>query len=58
MNQVDILRKMTGEERLEQAFKLSELTRELATLNIKEQLGKRATKRRVRQELLKRLRSG
>lgn len=35
MNQIDIYRKMTGEERLEQAFQLSKMVRELAIANIK-----------------------
>jgi len=44
MNQIQIYKKMTGENRLEQAFELSELTRELAILNIKENFPKLSKK--------------
>lgn len=55
MNQIQVLQKMTGEQRLNQAFLLSDFTRELAILNIKKNLGKKATKERIQQELKKRL---
>lgn len=54
MNQIDLLKKLSGEERLEQAFKLSELVLDLARQNIKKQLGKKATPKRIQQELKKR----
>ena len=44
MNQIQIYKKMTGENRLEQAFELSELTRELAIINIKENFPKLSKK--------------
>ena len=44
MNQIQIYKKMTGEQRLEQAFQLSDLTRELAILNIKENFPKLSKK--------------
>lgn len=55
MDQAQVLQKMTGEERLEQAFKLSDFVRELAVINIKEQLGKKATKKNIREKLRQRL---
>lgn len=55
MNQLRLLRKMTGEQRLEQAFRLSELTRELAVLNIKGILGKNASKKKIIDELKNRM---
>lgn len=55
MNQAQILQKMTGEQRLEQAFQLSDFVRELAVINIKEQLGKKATKKKIREKLRERL---
>lgn len=55
MDQAKILRKMTGEQRLEQAFELSDLTRDLAIINIKEQLGKKASKKKVMEMLKRRL---
>ncbi|OGK14232.1 hypothetical protein A3C98_00575 [Candidatus Roizmanbacteria bacterium RIFCSPHIGHO2_02_FULL_37_15] len=55
MNQLQILRKMTGVKRLEQAFKMSDFTLELAKQNIRESLGKKANPKRIAQELNKRL---
>lgn len=55
MNQSQILRKMSGVERLEQAFKMSDFTLELAKKNIREGLGKKANPKRVALELSKRL---
>jgi len=55
MNQARVLRKLTGEERLEQAFMLSEFVRELVVTNIKERLGPRATKKEITVALRRRL---
>lgn len=55
MNQARVLRKLTGEERLEQAFMLSEFVRELAVSDIKERLGPRATKKKIAAALRRRL---
>jgi len=55
MNQIQVLQKMSGEQRLNQAFLLSDFTRELAILNIKKNLGKKTTKKRIQEELKKRL---
>lgn len=55
MNQLQILRKMSGEERLKHAIQLSELTRDLAIENIKEQLGKKVTKKAILRKLRERL---
>lgn len=56
MNQVKALRKLTGSDRLEQAFMLSEFVRELAVSDIKGRLGPRATKKEVAAALHQRLR--
>lgn len=55
MNQLQMFRKKTGEERLKQAIELSELTRALSIANIKEQLGKKASKKTVLRKLRERL---
>lgn len=55
MNQWQILRKMTGKERLEQALILSDFVRDLAIQNIKENLGSKASKKAIRQALLDRV---
>jgi len=55
LSQIQILQRMTGEERLEQAFKLSDFARELAVLNIKKTLGEKATPAKIRQKLWQRL---
>lgn len=55
MNQTRILRKMTGEARIEQACHLSDLTRELARANIREELGKKASSETVFKKLRGRL---
>lgn len=52
MNQLKILCLMTGEERLKQVIELSQLTRDLSCTNIKEQLGKRASKKAILQKLI------
>ena len=55
MEQAKGLRKMSGEKKLEQAFRLSEFVRELAVVNIREQLGPKATKRQIATALRRRL---
>ena len=55
MNQLQILRKMSGLRRLEQAFRMSDFTLELAKKNIVEGIGKKASPKRVAAELNKRL---
>ena len=55
MNQLQILRKMSGAKRLEQAFRLSDFMLELTKKNIIETLGKKANPKRIAQELNKRL---
>lgn len=55
MNQTKILRKLSGEQRLEQAFMLSEFVRELAISDIKNRLGPAATKDRMAAALRRRL---
>lgn len=55
MNQTQILRKMGGIRRLDQAFKMSDFTLELTKKNIREKLGKKANSKRVATELSKRL---
>lgn len=52
MNQVAILRTMTGQKRLEQAFQLSEFVRELAIKNITS--GGIRSKKAIEKELQKR----
>lgn len=55
MNQAQVLQKLTGMQRLEQAFQLSDFVRELAVINIKELLGAKATKKNIREKLRERL---
>lgn len=55
MDQAAALRTLTGEERLEQAFLLSELVGELSVENIKKQLGPNATKAEIAAALRRRL---
>lgn len=55
MNQSMLLRKMTGVQRLEQAFKISDFTLEMAKINIQEGLGKKANPKIIALELSKRL---
>ncbi len=55
MDQAKLLRKMTGEQRLKQALELSELTRDLAISNIKQQLGRKASKREIIKKLRERI---
>ena len=55
MEQAKGLKKLSGEERMEQAFRLSEFVRELAVVNIKEKLGPKATKRQIATALRRRL---
>lgn len=53
MDQATLLRKMSGIQRLEQAFQLSDLVRELAIKNITS--GKKLSKNAIRKELAKRI---
>ena len=53
MDQAAILRTMTGEKRLEQAFQLSDLVRELSVKNIIASGSRSKTK--IRKELQKRM---
>lgn len=55
VNQAQILRRMSGIERMEKAFQLSDFVIELARQNIKSQLGKKATRKKIQEELRKRL---
>ena len=55
MDQDSILRNLSGEQKIEQAFLLSEFVRDLAKQNIKKQLGKKATNKKIINELQKRL---
>lgn len=55
MNQAKVLRGLTGEQRLEQAFGLSDLVRELAITNIKQELGTNVTKEKIIAKLRERL---
>jgi hypothetical protein len=54
-NQTHALKKMSGLQRLDQAFKMSDFTLELAKKNIVEKLGKKADPKRVAKELNRRL---
>lgn len=56
LTQEAVLKRMSGEERLEQAFSLSELVRELALKNIKHKYGRDVGKGKLLKELKKRLR--
>lgn len=58
MNQLQLLRKMTGEQKLEQAIELSEVTRELSMIGIKKQLGSRVTKKEINEKLRERIKYG
>lgn len=58
MNQLQMLRKKTGEERLSQAIELSEVTRELSMIGIKKQLGSQATKKKIIEKLRERIKYG
>lgn len=55
MNQVQVLQKLSGEQRLKQALILSDFVRELAIKNIKKELGKKATPKKIQKELHRRL---
>ncbi len=54
MKQIDLYRNMSGEKRLEIAFRLSDLVRELAILNIKSD-NKNLSHKKVIHKLNKRL---
>lgn len=53
MNQTNLLRRMSGRARLEQAFKLSEFVRELALKNIRQ--GRKLSKPQAMRELHRRI---
>lgn len=53
MNQATLLRRLTGKQRLEQAFSLSDLVREFSLKNIRE--NEKLTKNEVMRELEKRM---
>ncbi len=53
--QTELLRNMTGEERLRQAFSLSELVRKLARTNIRSNSPKPLTEHEVERQLRKRI---
>ena len=55
IDQLQILRKMGGVKRLEQAFRMSDFTLEMAKKNILEKLGEKANPKRIAKELNKRL---
>lgn len=55
LSQQDILRKMTPEKRLKQAFLLSDFVRKLAVLNIKKEYGNNLSKKEIFEKLKKRL---
>lgn len=55
MDQVALLKKMSGEKRLEQAIMLSDFTRKLAIEGIKSELGPKATKSQILFRLKQRL---
>ncbi len=53
MNQTMLLRRLTGAQRLEQAFKLSDFVRELSLKNI--QAEKKCSRKQAVREFLKRM---
>lgn len=55
MDQSQILKKMNGKQRLEQAFSLSDFTRELMIKNIMDTYGQKATKEFIREKVKERL---
>ena len=55
MNQVAILRNMTGVKRLEQAFLLSDFVRELALKNISQHSSRKLSKKELMQKLRERI---
>lgn len=55
IKQEDIISKMTGEKRLDQAFALSDFLRDLTVTNIKHLLGKKASREKILKELKKRV---
>lgn len=55
MDQITLLKKMSGEKRLGQAFMLSDFTRKLAIEGIKSELGSKATKAQILAHLKQRL---
>lgn len=55
ISQEEIVRKMTGEKRLDEAFAFSDFLRNLTVINIRQTLGKGATRRKILAELKKRM---
>lgn len=55
MNQLQILKKLSGQKRLQQAFFLSDFVRELAIRNIKDQLGRNVSRKEVLKKLKQRI---
>lgn len=55
MKQLKILKKLSGEKRLDIALELSDFIRELACSNIKEMLGEAATADKIQKKLYERL---
>lgn len=55
MDQQQILQNLSGEKRLEQALLLSDFVRELAIKNIRTQLGRKASKKKIMEKLKERL---
>ncbi len=55
LKQEDILRGLSGEKRLEQAFILSDFVRMLAISNIKDEYGEKLSKKEIFAKLKRRL---
>lgn len=55
IKQEDLLRKLSGQKRLEQAFLLSDFVRQLAILNIKKEAAKKLTQKQFFNKLKTRL---
>jgi len=55
MNQLTLLCKLTGNQRLEQSFALSDFTLELARKNVRENLNKRTSRIEILKKLKQRL---
>lgn len=55
MDQISLLKKISGEKRLEQALMLSDFSRKLAMEGIKYELGPKATKAQILARLKQRL---
>lgn len=55
MIQLQILRKMSGEDRLKQAIELFETARELSIANIRKNLGSKVSNQKILQKLRERI---